>query len=139
MTDDTVLEEHYENPDTVQMRILGEGGDDNLDDDDDDDDDDNEDDGRPKQSTVISPKNMRSSITIRRKSIGINEHFSRLPKGRHVAISQKAMRKGFMLYESAKCHRSIPAISCTCNLSTSSVRTLVMKWSTDRKYQLADC
>ena len=26
MTDDTVLEEHYENPDTVQMRILGEGG-----------------------------------------------------------------------------------------------------------------
>merc|ERR1719397_893287 len=25
VTDDTVLEEHYENPDTVQMRILGEG------------------------------------------------------------------------------------------------------------------
>ena len=26
VTDDTVLEEHYENPNTVQMRILGEGG-----------------------------------------------------------------------------------------------------------------
>ena len=26
MTDDTVLEEHYENPGLVQMRILGEGG-----------------------------------------------------------------------------------------------------------------
>ena len=26
VTDDTVLEEHLENPDLVQMRILGEGG-----------------------------------------------------------------------------------------------------------------
>ena len=26
MTDDTVLEEHMESPDLVQMRILGEGG-----------------------------------------------------------------------------------------------------------------
>ena len=47
MTDDTVLEEHYENPDTVQMRILGEGGDhcEADDDDDDDGDDDDDDDG----------------------------------------------------------------------------------------------
>lgn len=26
VTDDTVLEEHLENPDLVQMRILGDGG-----------------------------------------------------------------------------------------------------------------
>ena len=26
VTDDTVLEEHMESPDLVQMRILGEGG-----------------------------------------------------------------------------------------------------------------
>ena len=44
MTDDTVLEEHYENPDTVQMRILGEGGEHCDDHNDDDDDDDNHDD-----------------------------------------------------------------------------------------------
>ena len=44
MTDDTVLEEHYENPDTVQMRILGEGGDHNDDDEDDDNEDDADDD-----------------------------------------------------------------------------------------------
>ena len=44
MTDDTVLEEHYENPDTVQMRILGEGGEHCDDHNGDDDDDDNHDD-----------------------------------------------------------------------------------------------